>query len=311
LGLLVCEEVITETRRGKTHVATRWHLKSRHRAPWKWIPPQALVAERGTAVRLKLQNALSPLLDAGFVEAALRRHYQPLFDPSFVPVLAPCYPGGVTVEVNGRALEPEEIELETAPLEIRAARGGPPRRPDAPPGGGVAAARGVGRHARPGRGEPPARGAAGGARPRARAARPGRRLSAARHPGPGARRRAATAADREGRGWRRRARVPRGLRRVGERGRRSRARVRRRAAASRGAARAASRRRFPAGCLRSAPAGAPRAQHPVRGTGGRPGARTPGRVHGVGERGAPRVSARRRLALRRLPHRPRRGARPR
>src|SRR3989442_1858948 len=122
LGLLVCEEVITETLRGKTHVATRWHLKSRHRAPWKWIPPEGLVAERGTAVRLKPQNALSPLLDAGFVEAALRRHYQPLFDPSFAPVLAPCYPRGVRVEVNGRALEPEEVALETAPLEIRAAR---------------------------------------------------------------------------------------------------------------------------------------------------------------------------------------------
>src|SRR5206468_2437651 len=122
LGLLVCEEVITETRRGKTHVATRWHLKSRHRAPWKWIPPEGLVAERGTAVRLKLQNALSPLLDAGFVESTLRRHYQPLFDPSFAPVLAPCYPGGVRVEVNGRALAPEEFAFETAPLEIRAAR---------------------------------------------------------------------------------------------------------------------------------------------------------------------------------------------
>src|SRR5437867_3669731 len=122
LGLLVCEEVITETLRGKTHVATRWHLKSRHRAPWKWIPPEGLVAERGTAVRLKLQNALSPLLDAGFVESTLRRHYQPLFDPSFAPVLAPCYPGGVRVEVNGRALAPEEFAFETAPLEIRAAR---------------------------------------------------------------------------------------------------------------------------------------------------------------------------------------------
>src|SRR6266705_1579569 len=94
LGLLVCEEVLTETRRGKTHVATRWHLASRHRAPWQWIPPEGLVAERGTAVRLKLQNALSPLLDAGFVEAALRRHYQPLFDPFFAPVHHPCYPGG-------------------------------------------------------------------------------------------------------------------------------------------------------------------------------------------------------------------------
>ena len=33
LGLLVSEEVLTETRRGKTHIATRWHLASRHRAP--------------------------------------------------------------------------------------------------------------------------------------------------------------------------------------------------------------------------------------------------------------------------------------
>src|SRR3989440_1891318 len=65
LGLLVCEEVFTETRRGKTHVATRWHLASRHRAPWKWIPPLGMVAERGTAVRLRLRNPLSPLLDAG------------------------------------------------------------------------------------------------------------------------------------------------------------------------------------------------------------------------------------------------------
>ena len=122
LGLLVCEEVLTETRRGKTHVATRWHLASRHRAPWKWIPPLGMVAERGTAVRLRLRNPLSPLLDAGFVEAVLRRHYQPLFAPFFTPVLVPWYPRGVTVEVNGRALEPEEVALETAPLEIRAAR---------------------------------------------------------------------------------------------------------------------------------------------------------------------------------------------
>src|SRR5689334_52597 len=39
LGLLICEEVLTETRRGKTHVATTWHMASRHRAPWKWVPP--------------------------------------------------------------------------------------------------------------------------------------------------------------------------------------------------------------------------------------------------------------------------------
>jgi HSP90 family molecular chaperone len=63
LGLLVSREVITETRRGATHVATRWHLKSKHRAPWKWIPPPGLTTGRGTAVRLALENQLSPLLD--------------------------------------------------------------------------------------------------------------------------------------------------------------------------------------------------------------------------------------------------------
>ena len=37
LGLLVCEEVLTETRRGKTHIASSWHLAARNRAPWKWV----------------------------------------------------------------------------------------------------------------------------------------------------------------------------------------------------------------------------------------------------------------------------------
>src|SRR5258706_10785533 len=51
LGLLLCESVTTETRRGKSHVATRWHLASRHRAPWKWAPPPGFVETRGTAVQ--------------------------------------------------------------------------------------------------------------------------------------------------------------------------------------------------------------------------------------------------------------------
>ena len=105
LGLLISEEVLTETRRGKSHVATGWHLASRHRAPWKWVPPPGLVNERGTAVRLKLQNALSPLLDPGFLEGAMRRYYQPLLDPAFDYILAPHYPRGVSFAVNeiGRA----------------------------------------------------------------------------------------------------------------------------------------------------------------------------------------------------------------
>src|SRR6202158_242749 len=82
LGLLVSREVITETRRGATHIATRWHLASRHRAPWKWIPPPGLTASRGTAVRLTLTNQLSPLLDAGYIEEAVRRHFEPLLHPT-------------------------------------------------------------------------------------------------------------------------------------------------------------------------------------------------------------------------------------
>jgi hypothetical protein len=123
LGLLVSEEVLTETRRGKTHIATLWHLASRHRAPWKWVPAPGLVNERGTSVRLKLQNALSPLLDPGFLEATLRRHYQPLLDPAFEQFLAPHYPRGVLFEVNGRVLEKHAWQApEVAPLEVRLVR---------------------------------------------------------------------------------------------------------------------------------------------------------------------------------------------
>jgi HSP90 family molecular chaperone len=54
LGLLVCEEVLTETRRGKTDIASSWHLAARNRAPRKRVPPMDLILERGTAVRLRI-----------------------------------------------------------------------------------------------------------------------------------------------------------------------------------------------------------------------------------------------------------------
>lgn len=104
LGLLVCEDVVTETRRGKEHVASRWHLAGRHKAPWKWIPPLGLVADHGTAVRLTLHNALSPLLDEGYLEGTLRRQYEPLLEPEFDEILGMHYPKGFRFEVNGRVL---------------------------------------------------------------------------------------------------------------------------------------------------------------------------------------------------------------
>jgi hypothetical protein len=123
LGLLVCEDVVTETRRGKNHVASAWHMASRHRAPWKWVAPLGLVAERGTAVRLKLRNPLSPLLDGGFLEGALRRHFQPLFDPTFDEFLSAHYTKGVAIDVNGRRLERQRaVAPLQAPLEIRLLR---------------------------------------------------------------------------------------------------------------------------------------------------------------------------------------------
>ena len=123
LALLACKEVVTETRRGKVHVATSWHLTSRQRAPWKWVPPPGLVAERGTAVKLHMADPLSPLADRGFVEAAIRRHYQPLLDPACDEILAPLYPRGTVFEVNGETMRKQAGSAsETAPLAIRAGR---------------------------------------------------------------------------------------------------------------------------------------------------------------------------------------------
>ncbi len=123
LGLLVSHEVVTETRRGTTQVATSWHLASRHRAPWRWVTPPGLVGERGTAVRLRLQNPLSPLLDAGFLETVLRRNYEALLEPRFAPVLAGHYPRGVRLEVGGVLLDRDAVDAsDLAPLEVRLAR---------------------------------------------------------------------------------------------------------------------------------------------------------------------------------------------
>jgi hypothetical protein len=123
LGLLVSREVVTETRRGATHVSTRWHLASRHRAPWKWIPPPGLTASRGTAVRLTLTNQLSPLLDAGYLEETVRRHFEPLLDSAFDDLLRRHYRDGVGFECDGRELTRAEVSgFERVPISIRLGR---------------------------------------------------------------------------------------------------------------------------------------------------------------------------------------------
>ncbi|MBI1736668.1 MAG: ATP-binding protein [Candidatus Rokubacteria bacterium] len=123
IALLVCAEVITETRRGKHHVASSWRLASRQKAPWHWTPPAGLVAARGTAVRLTPASALSPLLDPGFIEGALRRHFAPLMDPAVADMLRDHYPSGVTFVLNGQALDAERAPgTDTAPIAIRVGR---------------------------------------------------------------------------------------------------------------------------------------------------------------------------------------------
>ena len=144
LGLLVSAEVVTETRRGATHVATRWHLASRYRAPWKWIPPPGLTGPRGTAVRLALTNPLSPLLDAGYLEEAIRRHFEPLLDPAFDDLLRRHYTQGVAFDVDGQVLAhvPTPVR-ERVIIPIRVGRKRLPSaiatldRRDAPSSGGV------------------------------------------------------------------------------------------------------------------------------------------------------------------------------
>ncbi len=124
LGLLVCEEVLTETRHASSHVASRWHLASRHKAPWKWVNPvPGLISADGTAVQLKLRNPLSPLIDAGFVEATLRRNFEPLLDPAFDGILTPLYGHGVQFDINGRRMERHTVSGgEHASLEVRLGR---------------------------------------------------------------------------------------------------------------------------------------------------------------------------------------------
>jgi hypothetical protein len=123
MALLLSREVLTETRQRGKHVATTWALASRHRAPWKWVPPPGLVAERGTAVRLTVDSALSPLLDPGFIETALRRHFQPLFDPTFAEILREQYPTGVAFMINGERLDREgDVGPEAAQIGVRLAR---------------------------------------------------------------------------------------------------------------------------------------------------------------------------------------------
>jgi hypothetical protein len=122
LGLLACDEVITETRRGRQHTATSWRLANRTRAPWSWIEPPYMLDADGTAVLLRLSNPLSTLLEPGFVEATVVRHFQPLFEPEFIDILAASYPYGFDTVVNDRPVVGPIRPAERHSLGVRIGR---------------------------------------------------------------------------------------------------------------------------------------------------------------------------------------------
>jgi hypothetical protein len=124
LGLLISDEVVTEslTPRRKNALATSWRLKSRTRAPWRWIEPPGMLEGPGTAVRLYLSNSLSPLLDAGFLESGILAHFEPLFDPAFDGILEPHYPEGVRFRVNGREVARFAPPGTRAPIQVKVGR---------------------------------------------------------------------------------------------------------------------------------------------------------------------------------------------
>ena len=123
LALLVSHEVLTESRRGKSHVATHWRLAGHNQAPYEQMTPPGRVEVRGTAVRLALQNPLSPLVDAGYIEHTVRRHFAALLDPTFDAALRAIYPEGIRFFVNGAELTPiQSPDAERASLEIRVGR---------------------------------------------------------------------------------------------------------------------------------------------------------------------------------------------
>lgn len=106
LGLLISNEVWTESgRAGRPRIATNWRLASKHKAPWRFCDPFGAAEASGTMVRLFLKSPLSPLLDRGFVEAAVRRHFEALFEPHLYRAFSARYPDGVTFELGGHVLD--------------------------------------------------------------------------------------------------------------------------------------------------------------------------------------------------------------
>jgi hypothetical protein len=114
LSLLICESVTTESRCGRSHHATRWHLESSMRAPWRFVEPQGRVPEgsNGTAISFHLASGHSKLLEVPWLEDVLRRHFEPLLNPRFVEAIyGRLYRRPFAFIVAGRGLEGEAAQF--------------------------------------------------------------------------------------------------------------------------------------------------------------------------------------------------------
>jgi len=127
LSLLLCREVLTETRNREHHGATRWWLQSSNLAPWQEIPiPGLLQTPTGTAVVLYPHRLDDALLDPDELRRIVREHFESLLDADLARYLFLYYPGGVRFTIDGKNLhlpEPEGAESRTA--EVRRGRSKP------------------------------------------------------------------------------------------------------------------------------------------------------------------------------------------
>lgn len=116
LALLVCKEVLSETKRARSCLASRWWLATNFRAPWDEMAPLGIVPrEKGTGVRLHFRDRGAPqLLSTDYVKEAIRVHFYPLLDEEFAQVLKHLYPSGVEIKVNEEQVSPPGMKKEAA-----------------------------------------------------------------------------------------------------------------------------------------------------------------------------------------------------
>ena len=120
IALLLAEAVVTETKRGRHHSATRWHLENPQRAPWRRAKPDGLIAgPRGTAVTIILRDPETPLLRPDFLAEVLARHFAPLLDAGIAArILDHVYGARVRFSVNGEPVTPASWDSPRDPREF-------------------------------------------------------------------------------------------------------------------------------------------------------------------------------------------------